>query len=183
MLLCGECYENVYRAYKLPIMMNSLYAFKCKRFRNTCHTVQFGMQLQSSFLNTLYIYVTVLGKGLCTSISQFSLRCLDEPLFVEDSPFSDSFPEAYSTILLARGNLQLNTGIPAVSSRLQYSYMYCSYNGYASSNKLRGVSPRANYVYTEGPTAACRRSYCQLLRLKGATWSAWWIPMSIFSDF
>jgi hypothetical protein len=36
--------------------------------------------------------------------------------------------------------------------------------------KLRGLSPRANY--TDRATAACRRSDCQLLRIKDATWSA-----------
>jgi hypothetical protein len=35
------------------------------------------------------------------------------------------------------------------------------------TNKLRGLSPRANY--TDRETAACRRSYCQLLRMEGAT--------------
>jgi hypothetical protein len=39
-----------------------------------------------------------------------------------------------------------------------------------TKNKLHGLSPRANY--TERATAACRRSDCQLLRIKGATWSA-----------
>jgi hypothetical protein len=38
------------------------------------------------------------------------------------------------------------------------------------TNKLHGLSPRANY--TGRATAACRRSDCQLLRIKGATWSA-----------
>jgi hypothetical protein len=38
------------------------------------------------------------------------------------------------------------------------------------TNKLHGLSPRANY--TDPATAACRRSDCQLLRIKGATWSA-----------
>jgi hypothetical protein len=37
-------------------------------------------------------------------------------------------------------------------------------------NKLHGLSPRANY--TDRATAACRRSDCQLLRIKDATWSA-----------
>jgi hypothetical protein len=37
-------------------------------------------------------------------------------------------------------------------------------------NKLHGLSPRANY--TDRATAACRRSDCQLLWIKGATWSA-----------
>jgi hypothetical protein len=37
-------------------------------------------------------------------------------------------------------------------------------------NKLHGLSPRANY--TDRETAASRRSACQLLRIKGETWSA-----------
>jgi retron-type reverse transcriptase len=36
--------------------------------------------------------------------------------------------------------------------------------------KLHGLSPRANY--TDLPTAACRRSDCQLVRRDSATWSA-----------
>jgi hypothetical protein len=39
-----------------------------------------------------------------------------------------------------------------------------------TTDKLHGLSPRANY--TDRATAACRRSDCQLLRIKGATWSA-----------
>jgi hypothetical protein len=39
-----------------------------------------------------------------------------------------------------------------------------------TTNKLHGLSPRANY--TDRATAACRRSDCQLLRIKGATLSA-----------
>jgi hypothetical protein len=46
---------------------------------------------------------------------------------------------------------------------------------------LRGLSSRANY--TDRATAACPRSYCQLLRIEGATWSAWRIPTAVFSDF
>jgi hypothetical protein len=36
--------------------------------------------------------------------------------------------------------------------------------------KLHGLSPRANY--TDRATAVSRPSDCQLLRIKGATWSA-----------
>jgi hypothetical protein len=43
-----------------------------------------------------------------------------------------------------------------------------------NKNKLNGLSPRANY--TDRATAASRWSDCQLLRIKGATWSAWRIP-------
>jgi hypothetical protein len=35
--------------------------------------------------------------------------------------------------------------------------------------KLRDLSPRANY--TDRESASCRRSYCQLLQIEGATWS------------
>jgi hypothetical protein len=45
--------------------------------------------------------------------------------------------------------------------------------------KLHGLSPRANC--TDRATAACRQSYCQLLRIDGATWSAWRIPTAVFS--
>jgi hypothetical protein len=45
--------------------------------------------------------------------------------------------------------------------------------------KLRGLIPRANY--TDRTTAACRRSWCRLLRIEGATWSAWGIPPAVFS--
>jgi hypothetical protein len=47
--------------------------------------------------------------------------------------------------------------------------------------KLHGLSPRANY--TDRATAACRLSDCQLLRIEGATWSVWRIPMAVFSIF
>jgi hypothetical protein len=47
--------------------------------------------------------------------------------------------------------------------------------------KLHGPSPRANY--TDRATAACRRSDCQLLRIEGATWTAWRIPSAVFSVF
>jgi hypothetical protein len=49
-----------------------------------------------------------------------------------------------------------------------------------TTNKLHGLSPRANY--TDRTTAAWR-SDCQLLRIKGATWSAWRIPTDVFSVF
>jgi hypothetical protein len=48
-------------------------------------------------------------------------------------------------------------------------------------NKLHGLSPRTNY--TDRATAACLRSDCLLLRIEGATWSAWWIPPAVFSVF
>jgi hypothetical protein len=50
-----------------------------------------------------------------------------------------------------------------------------------NKNKLYGLSPRANY--TDRATATCRQSDCQLVRIEGATWSAWRIPMAVFSVF
>jgi hypothetical protein len=47
--------------------------------------------------------------------------------------------------------------------------------------KLRGKSPRTNY--TDRVTAACRRSYCQLLRIQVATWSTWRILTAVLSAF
>jgi hypothetical protein len=47
--------------------------------------------------------------------------------------------------------------------------------------KTHGLSPRANY--TDRATAASRRNVCQLLRIKGATWSVWRIPTAVFSVF
>jgi hypothetical protein len=49
------------------------------------------------------------------------------------------------------------------------------------TNKLHGLSPRANY--TDRATAAYRRSDCQLVPIEGATWSEWRIPTAVFSVF
>jgi hypothetical protein len=43
--------------------------------------------------------------------------------------------------------------------------------------KLRGRSPQANY--TDRATAACRRNYCQPLRVEGVEWSAQRIPTTV----
>jgi hypothetical protein len=49
------------------------------------------------------------------------------------------------------------------------------------TNKLHGMSSWANY--TDRATAACRRSDCQLVRIEGATWSAWRIPTAVSLGF
>jgi hypothetical protein len=75
-----------------------------------------------------------------------------------------------------------------ISSAKGQLYRYLSISSYDNTKglpfayiKLHGLSPRANY--TDRATAACRRSDCQLLRIKGATWSAWRVPMAVFSVF
>jgi hypothetical protein len=50
----------------------------------------------------------------------------------------------------------------------------------AIETKLRGFSMQANY--TDWPTAACRRTECQLLRTVVA-WSEKWIPKDGNLDF
>jgi hypothetical protein len=50
-----------------------------------------------------------------------------------------------------------------------------------TKTKLHGLSPRANY--TDRATAACRRRDYQILRIEGATWSAWRISTAVFSVF
>jgi hypothetical protein len=51
----------------------------------------------------------------------------------------------------------------------------------SSTKILRGLSRQANY--TDRATAACRRSYCQLLQIEGVAWSAQWILTAVFSVF
>jgi hypothetical protein len=61
-------------------------------------------------------------------------------------------------------------------SRSYEALTFCSFSqltltsSLKQTNKLHGLSPRANY--TDRATAASRRSNCQLLRIKGAKWSA-----------
>jgi hypothetical protein len=56
-----------------------------------------------------------------------------------------------------------------------------NYNNELNWTEIHGLSPRANY--TDRSTAACRRSDCQLVRIEGATWSAWRIPSALFLGF
>jgi hypothetical protein len=51
----------------------------------------------------------------------------------------------------------------------------------SKKTKLHGLSPRKNY--TDRAIAACRLSDCQLVRMEGATWSAWLIPPAVFYRF
>jgi hypothetical protein len=55
----------------------------------------------------------------------------------------------------------------ALSGTLKVTVFCCNL---IKKSKLRGLSPGANYV--DRTTGACLRSYCQLLRLVCATWSA-----------
>jgi hypothetical protein len=58
------------------------------------------------------------------------------------------------------------------------NYFHFQFCPSTDKKKLHGLSQRANY--TDRETAACRQSYCQLLRIEDATWSAWRIPTAVF---
>jgi hypothetical protein len=68
------------------LTMDSLYAFWCKRFRNTRHTVTYGIPLQSSFLNTLHYQwkshwtVTIPGRTRRASLHYDSSKNCKSPL-------------------------------------------------------------------------------------------------------
>jgi hypothetical protein len=70
------------KAYKIF----SVYAFKCKRFRNTRHTVTFVIPLCSSFLNTLHYQwrsrwtVTIQGENRCALLHYDSPKHCTCPL-------------------------------------------------------------------------------------------------------
>jgi hypothetical protein len=74
-----------------------------------------------------------------------------------------------------------NTGKQIDQLAFRVNLVKALFQQFADKTKLHGLSPRANY--TDRVTAACRRSNCQLLRIEGATWSAWRIPTAVFSVF
>jgi hypothetical protein len=53
--------------------------------------------------------------------------------------------------------------------------------GISNIYKETGFSQQASY--TDRVTAACRRSYCQLLRIEGAEWSAQRFPTAVNLSF
>jgi hypothetical protein len=71
-----------------------------------------------------------------------------------------------------------------VSIHLPVQYwigLYGKNNNINKNKQLRGLSPQVNY--TDRVTTACRRNYCQLLRIVGVAWSAQRIPTAVFSVF
>jgi hypothetical protein len=82
--------------------------------------------------------------------------------------------EIWSVILKRQVNVFI-TGDILYSGGL-FLYIWHEYG-----EKLLGLSPRANY--TDRATAACRRSWCQRLRIEGATWSVWRIPTAVRSRY
>jgi hypothetical protein len=58
---------------------------------------------------------------------------------------------------------------------------YASETWVLKKKKILGLSPQANY--TDLATAACRRSWCQPLRVEGVAWSAQRIPTAVNLGF
>jgi hypothetical protein len=85
-----ELYNGIpnVQLYNLCIVQDfdGLYAFKCKRFRNTRQTVTIGIALQSSFWNTLYYQwkshwtVIIPGKTRCVLLHYDSSKHCTCPL-------------------------------------------------------------------------------------------------------
>jgi hypothetical protein len=68
-----------------------------------------------------------------------------------------------------------------IASRMRYKAHKGKNSNFFTKLKLteiRGLSPRA--IYTDRAIAACRRSYCQILRIEGVAWSAQRIPTDVF---
>jgi hypothetical protein len=87
----------------------------------------------------------------------------------------------FGIIFLGRKMYPGTVGVSYLSMKIIYAaspsisvlvpnFWNCNIGIQKKTNKLHGLSPRANY--TDRATTTCRRSDCQLLRIKGATWSA-----------
>jgi hypothetical protein len=119
--------------------MDSLYAFKCKRFG---HIVIFGIPLWSSFWSTLHYHwtVTIPGKTWSVSLHYGSSKHCTYSL--------DWFMKAFKAVKLFFKHLYT----------VEYNIAYLLRSRKATLpisklNKLRGLSPRANY--TDRAPATC----------------------------
>jgi hypothetical protein len=81
------CFKKCFTMVVFNVLtMDSLYAFKCKHFRNTSHTVTFGIPLWSSFWNTLryqcksHWAVAIPGKTRCVLLRYDSSKHCTCPL-------------------------------------------------------------------------------------------------------
>jgi hypothetical protein len=56
-------------------------------------------------------------------------------------------------------------------------------SGTHKTKKLNSVAFSPQATYTDRASAACRRSYSQLLRIEGVAWSVQWIPKAFYFGF
>jgi hypothetical protein len=84
--------------------------------------------------------------------------CLYLPLFLKTAEASEFISWSVSILVSVR-SLSKERMYAFISSHILLSFIL--------SYLLRGLSLQANY--TDRATAVCRRSYCQLLRIEGAT--------------
>jgi hypothetical protein len=121
------------------------------------------------------------GLGPCFHLS--AVRC-DHVLYCFDNLVRRSFRVSIfkigSPVLQGGKNCTVLRVVPIYSAPPQ-SLSFLNWPPTFRIKKLHGLSPRANYI--DRATAACRRSDYQLLRIDGATWSAWRVPTAVFSVF
>jgi hypothetical protein len=141
-------------------------------FRSTLY------QARLSFLRIQVVsYLSLLGLpplvGLILRIS--SMKLVYRTILLFRSPWYN-YVQTYLILCTKLWNIHdKSVWFAWISSRIT------DFHRENKTNKLHGQSQRANY--TDRATAACRQSDCQLLRIKGATWSAWRIPTAVFSVF
>jgi hypothetical protein len=136
---------------------------------NSYHCPLTGLQAATDSQLTATGYNLMSGCIECTSPNNVFCCCI----FIESLPCSQATVAFQPINILYSVSLVLSEVLP----NIPFSETHIS----TIKKKLHGLSPRANY--TDLATAACRRSDCQLLRIEGATWSAWRIPTAVFSVF
>jgi hypothetical protein len=134
------------------------------------------------------------GRGFDSLWSHcFQLDCSFQPRYGRGIRFSFYQEVRISWIFLARKANSLTAICERLSTPVVFNFLCsrtprCNFSSTLYSQicwyiktketKFHGLSPRANY--TNRATTASQRSDCQLLRIEGATWSAWRIPTAVF---
>jgi hypothetical protein len=139
-------------------------------------------------INSEYIVTVVLGMTVWPLLlleQEYSWAPGDR---VEPSGYLTTLQNSPSTLLNAAGEnthltsrsqyvcscSQLWVGVGHAGNGVALSVPELYRGGGDQNAKLRGLSPLGNY--TDRATVACRRRWCQFLRIEGATWLTWRIP-------
>jgi hypothetical protein len=141
-----------------------------------CNPEHGGGTLFRNVCAILFATARKTGLSIVTANTSDVTKNVDVPASPNDrgrvtSPFTRHLPQ----VLQARGRSGPHTACPpgyfdSKSKPLLSDDSDSTKQTNKQTNKLHGLSPRANY--TDRATAACRRSDCQLLRIEGAMWSA-----------
>jgi hypothetical protein len=132
-----------------------------------------------NFLLSGHLFISFFFFFALFALGGSFFRCMIQVLFLlVPLPKSSSVVVIFYACFLG---LWKNTALEEVVLFFTLVIAWTNHRNITTKNKLRCQSPRANY--TDRATTACRRSDCQLLRIKSVTWSAWRIPMAVFSVF